>query len=460
MDLASTGRRNQLLPTGVCGTLGLAHFVYALATSPFKFPSFTFLTHLVSLLPAARRLTCQFALFLSIVIICSMIAKGLLLIFTHGYIPSPVFANLLPHFTFVPSREDDFGIALLKIGTACLETTQYSGLRNEVAAIESRAGPWVELGTSNNSIGKPAGWDIGGFRTEVTQIEVEKMQDPGMQQSRYHKERTIFLKAFGRLVLNLITSVPGVKYIMRTATKAYRGRWWYGPRQWRFWRRDAWRYVRAPRPLPPANQAAIQQYLERARRIREAAAANTSAEGTTTAHDFQPPRQITYGELFEGQELADDEQEWEDESSGSSSSDSESEVEDDQTLYRDLLAEQSEVDIQPVLLAHLTSHTSSPLTRRRYNALVPTTPTRGGVRNAAEAGMGDIVLDRRETALSRRAAAGPAADDWDDDRRKSCVVCTIEPRDTILWPCRCLAICDECRENLAARLSAKEHMCP
>ncbi|WVR07545.1 hypothetical protein IAU60_004587 [Kwoniella sp. DSM 27419] len=48
IELAPSMRNNILLPTGVCGTLGLAHFVYALATAPLKFPSFTFLTHLVS----------------------------------------------------------------------------------------------------------------------------------------------------------------------------------------------------------------------------------------------------------------------------------------------------------------------------------------------------------------------------------------------------------------------------
>ena len=48
IELWPTLRRNQILPTGVCGVLGLSHFVYALLTSPLRVPSFTFLTHLVS----------------------------------------------------------------------------------------------------------------------------------------------------------------------------------------------------------------------------------------------------------------------------------------------------------------------------------------------------------------------------------------------------------------------------
>lgn len=49
IEMSRTLRRNQIVPTGVCGILGLTHFVYALATSPLRVPSFTFLTHLVSL---------------------------------------------------------------------------------------------------------------------------------------------------------------------------------------------------------------------------------------------------------------------------------------------------------------------------------------------------------------------------------------------------------------------------
>ena len=50
IELSRTMRRNQIVPTGVCGVLGLSHFVYALSTSPLRVPSFTFLTHLVRLL--------------------------------------------------------------------------------------------------------------------------------------------------------------------------------------------------------------------------------------------------------------------------------------------------------------------------------------------------------------------------------------------------------------------------
>lgn len=41
-------RDNVLLPTSVCGIVGVVHFAYVLFSSPLRFPSFTFLTHMVS----------------------------------------------------------------------------------------------------------------------------------------------------------------------------------------------------------------------------------------------------------------------------------------------------------------------------------------------------------------------------------------------------------------------------
>ncbi|KAH9180438.1 hypothetical protein EDB89DRAFT_2110552 [Lactarius sanguifluus] len=46
------------------------------------------------------------------------------------------------------------------------------------------------------------------------------------------------------------------------------------------------------------------------------------------------------------------------------------------------------------------------------------------------------------------------------ESRRNCVICTAEERQIICWPCRCLALCDDCRQNLASRLSASKHTCP
>ncbi|KAF9532760.1 hypothetical protein CPB83DRAFT_580491 [Crepidotus variabilis] len=41
-----------------------------------------------------------------------------------------------------------------------------------------------------------------------------------------------------------------------------------------------------------------------------------------------------------------------------------------------------------------------------------------------------------------------------------CVICMLEAREIICWPCRCLAMCDGCRETLSSRSSASKHRCP
>jgi hypothetical protein len=100
-----------------------------------------------------------------------------------------------------------------------------------------------------------------------------------------------------------------------------------------------------------------------------------------------------------------------------------------------------------VLIAHLTSPArSAPLTRRRYTQISGPDPHIAWLthcRAATEAG-------------ARTNAIG--ADD--DDPRRNCVVCTVEPRSVICWPCRCLALCDDCRSNLASRMGAGKHQCP
>ncbi|KAI0898683.1 hypothetical protein F4806DRAFT_369805 [Annulohypoxylon nitens] len=60
----------------------------------------------------------------------------------------------------------------------------------------------------------------------------------------------------------------------------------------------------------------------------------------------------------------------------------------------------------------------------------------------------DLIITRRNEAARQREANGP--DDEEDDRGgPQCVVCHSAPRKIIVWPCRCLSLCDECRVTLA-----------
>lgn len=131
-----------------------------------------------------------------------------------------------------------------------------------------------------------------------------------------------------------------------------------------------------------------------------------------------------------------------------------------------------------VLMAHVSSSSQEPpLTRARYRALLP-----GGVGAGASSGMANLasspdedhlratILRRRfmhnndggdgSTAPSPNPASSTAANhasssssdrDAERERLRLCVICCYEERTILCWPCRCLALCDGCREELASR---------
>lgn len=83
-----------------------------------------------------------------------------------------------------------------------------------------------------------------------------------------------------------------------------------------------------------------------------------------------------------------------------------------------------------LLARHLAAPT--PLTRRQYSAT-----QLSGI--AEEAALESILLHRRGESTSSETEAGAPL----------CVVCQSEPRTVIVWPCRCLSLCEDCRVCLA-----------
>ena len=395
------------------------------------------------------------ALFLSIIIIFTVIVKSVTHLFTLGYIPSPILANLLPNEGVIPSMEDDFGVALLKLGTACIEATQYSGLRNELIAVEERQGPWIEINAGSSDVFKGPRTHGGGFVTEITDIEVTELQDPHVE-TQYWREWRAFWYACGvslvLLIGSAILATPVGRRCADSVNRTWESRWWYGPRHWRFWRREAWREPEQFRRRAELRQ--LQDYAQRYLRLRPSQHSEQSTAVTTAVQLREDaPAPVEWRAILRGEvDVDDDEEDWQDDaSSASSGSLLSDDGEEDHNIYRDLMApsdQASQDDLQPVLLAHLTN-SSTPLTRRRYAAIL-SSPSRPATPSA----LADVIHDRRLAMQSKDR------DEWDNDRRRCCVVCTIEPRDTIFWPCRCLAVCNDCRESLATRLSAKDHMCP
>jgi hypothetical protein len=113
----------------------------------------------------------------------------------------------------------------------------------------------------------------------------------------------------------------------------------------------------------------------------------------------------------------------------------------------------SRVPFAQVLMAHLSRPSSSgPLTRARLAQLVPGTSL-------------PVVLAQRRSS-GTAAVAPPRSSSEERERRRTCVICLAEERSIICWPCRCLALCDACRDAMASRPQRGDaagegaHACP
>lgn len=361
--------------------------------------------------------------------------------------------------------EDDFGVALLKLGTACMEATQYSGLRNELIGIEERVGPTLQLSATSGDVIKPHLARMGGFNAEITEIEVSRLEDPHSRHV-YFAELASFWKSFGTALVNfgwtIILSTPVGRKIFQLVKASWTRRWWYGPRSWRFWTRRAWAeparfrrhrqvrtarqiwedHVKATRARASAMADTVSNNPNMRRRITRQTGTEDDDETRGRLFSMSPtptPATSVYDDFLRGEVMSDDEdaeEEWEDGMSDSDGTvtvmaDDEEVLEHDEPeLYRDLMTHHTEpsTELQPVLLAHLTSSSSSPLTRRQYASIISTASSS---RTPTPSRMEEVIQDRRNLMASRERS-----DDWDEERRKACIVCMTEPRDTILWPCR------------------------
>lgn len=159
---------------------------------------------------------------------------------------------------------------------------------------------------------------------------------------------------------------------------------------------------------------------------------------------------------------------------------------DPMTLFSDLSTDASHSsataptpqELAPYLLAHHLSGSSTPLTRRRYRALLPSSsnsPSPGPSNSLAAL---STAISHRRSKIVESAPHGDVErwmeekrEEWRESRSRFCVVCTVEERTIVLWPCRacqltlslkldaddlanlagCLCLCDSCRTTLSER---------
>jgi hypothetical protein len=105
-----------------------------------------------------------------------------------------------------------------------------------------------------------------------------------------------------------------------------------------------------------------------------------------------------------------------------------------------------------VLMAHLSRPGNGALTRRGYQRLV------GGQSQAEQEAQHLIDVIHQRRLSSNAAAAAATTDSNERERMRLCVICYIEDRTIICWPCKCLALCEGCREAMASRPPLRSHL--
>ncbi|KIJ44308.1 hypothetical protein M422DRAFT_168278 [Sphaerobolus stellatus SS14] len=388
----------RLVPTTICGLLTLLHFHYVYFFSPTPYP-------LINYLPSVLE---SILLFIILLTISLHLLTQLLL---EGRISQP----FLGHYrTLAPRWDEDFAVALLRVGTASLDATSAAGLGNEVVGIGASLpeGPEVEIGHGNKvNFRGPQ----GGFGNEVKRVKVAGSSDSESWTDG------VSLREWVRFFACLWTMV---KVSVRLLYKALRRR---------LWGRDL-----------TDNQM---QPTEEERKV---------LSNPQDIDSIPMDSEDLYQRFLRGETLTDDEDGEYDAASHSPSpspsiSDTEEEYGTEEREAVDLYNDISKLrakspPLAPVLLAHVTNPPESPLTRRRYNRLL----------SRPEDGWPEFIQERR-------AANGNPGRNWaeeGEDRSRTCVVCTVEQREIVCWPCRCFALCDDCRGNLASRFPASKHTCP
>ncbi|KAJ7729662.1 hypothetical protein DFH07DRAFT_178918 [Mycena maculata] len=325
---------------------------------------------------------------------------------------------------WAPPYDEDWGVVLLRVGTASLEATGLRGWGNEMPAISAapvgalypewgaaRLGPSgvVHVSSGFGAAGARR-YKRRGLANEVRDVDVGARADA---------------RTFGADLVNL--------------------RWF----------NEAWRFMAVAWEVGRAFVTGVWGCIvsggkARGGRHRLVQARDNGPEQPEVVEqeEDEDQEEAVYGRFLRQEEISDDEddpaQEWDLGESSESEGEHEHEHEHERELgdaealglYTDL----GDAASAPVLLAHMTSD-GSPLTRRRYGWLVGTEP-------------------RLPEPIVPASPVAPVPARLPDESRRNCVICTCDPREIICWPCRCLSMCDGCREVLASRSSASKHRCP
>ncbi|KAG8217779.1 hypothetical protein J3R82DRAFT_5940 [Butyriboletus roseoflavus] len=383
LGIKQTWSNHLLIPSAFVSIISLSHFHWVLWFSDSTYP-------LLNYMP------CLFESVLLSVTFLSIFLNGLTQIVAEGSVSRPLFGH---HAALLPRLDEDFSIALLRLGTASLETSNVAGLGNEVGGVSLMPPPLdqTDVGTvaltrfgvssvslTHEGCGKNRRTKKG-FANEIKNVKAASNDSDLWLDLAWYREFVRFTVGVARFLKRL--------YILS---------------------RD---FLRTPRTRSPSYPA---------------------REDIVSPDEYvQGEREDVYGRFIRGEQLSDDEyDEYEPssrsrsnslESVSSFSDDAENTVYDQQVeavgLYADLSS--TVTTSASHLLAHLVDHSSSPLTRRRFSQLVS-----GSSSSSLRDGWTDVRDARRPSAVVSRP------EDTLDEARRNCVICTAEPRQIICWPCR------------------------
>lgn len=400
-------------------------------------------------------LPCLLETMLLLITILTITLNAVTQLLLEGEITRPLFGHAR---TLAPKWDEDFAIALLRLGTASLEATNVAGLGNEVGSIAVGDSQLVDTQVKKVSAGAESTVEMNsagfvsisfphtkrggihantGFTNEIKNVKAKNAEDDWLIDY-------VWLRELTRFSLGLLAIIRGV----------------YRFFLWLIWYR--WKGI-------PLRGRSVDVRLSNGLSVVQPAVADPRDE---SAHDS------VYRRFLRGEDVTDDEFEYvpsheqafvEDSDSEEIEPDAETDDSDGVNgmeatgLYLDLLsntATSSSVSPGPVLIAHMTAEKAYPLTRRRYNELVPQSQiSQAHSMDRRRDDMEDFIYDRRGRAIASNTELSSAGD-LTQEGRMNCVICTSEPREIICWPCKCLALCNDCRENLASRVSASKHTCP
>jgi hypothetical protein len=413
--------RERLIPTAICSVLNLAHYHYVLWVSPTAYPLVNFFSGAL-----------DSSLLLIIALTVGLRALGELC--TRGAVTSP----LLGHAdALVVRRDEDFPLALLRLGTAALDTTAVAGLGNALAPVSAPLSSGVLLTQAEAEMPSAVGAEKGGFANEIKSVHAKNSDDDAGAGGADTRAMLAFCRA-------LVAVARGSAVWL-----------------WAVVRRQP-----LPELVPEPSQAPRPGPLTRA----------SSVVPAGTIHHSPSPEEAAYARFLQGEVDADEDGDTDYDpaqyiraSSTSLLSESDSDSQDDDAeSAEETVGLYSDTPPAPLLFAHMASSGNAPLTRGQFRRLAPGYATGVAATNEDADVNSSTVIQRHVRQATPVLVTSPPPQlpppapplAKSDVSSAMCVVCADTPRDIILWPCRCLAMCDDCRANLASRASASKHACP